>query len=139
MTSSTVISKILMVSALSLGLNAVAMAEGKPSHPDLSATPRNTATENQTPGEASADEVKAHRSKPDKKTSDAEIIKRIKAALAKDNGLQDQNIAIETKGGVARITGTVSNDDVYKKTVATAEKVEGVTKVEAAGLRVKND
>ncbi len=139
MTDSTTIRKLLITSALSFGLSAGAMAADKASHPNLSATPENATLEKKTPGEANAKEVADYKTNAGKHTNDEEISKRIKAVLAEDKGLQGQNITVETKGGVATIAGTVSDEDALKKTVAAAEKVEGVIKVEAAGLRVKAD
>ncbi|GEM_PF-1881125 len=139
MTDSTTIRKLLITSALSFGLSAGAIADDKASHPNLSATPENATLEKKTPGEANAQEVANYKTNAGEQANDEEISKRVKAVLAQDKGLQGQNITVETKGGVTMIAGTVSSEDAYKKTVAAAKKVDGVTKVEATGLRVKSN
>lgn len=137
MTHSTTISKLLLTSALSFGLNTTVMAEEKPSHPDLSATTGKAAIEKKTPGEASAQEVKNHRANPEEKISDAEITKKIKADLTAHKELESTNITVETNNGVATLTGTVPSDIEHKRAVTAAKSIKGVNKVNAAGLKVK--
>lgn len=139
MTNPKIISKFLITSALSFGLSAGAMAEDRPSHPDLSATANKAATEKKTPGEANAHEVSKHRANATENASDAEITKQVKAQLTADKDLQTKDISVQTNKGVTTLTGTVSNDSEHKKVTAIAEKVQGVSKVDSTGLKVKAD
>lgn len=136
MSHSTTTFKLLLASALSVGLSTSVMAEERPSHPDLSATTGKT-VEKKTPGEANAQEVKAHRADAEEKISDAEITKKIKSELTSNKELQGADISVKTNNGLATLTGTVASDNEHKKAVATAEGVKGVNKVDAAGLKVK--
>ncbi|MGE8517282.1 MAG: BON domain-containing protein [Alcaligenes nematophilus] len=137
MTNSTTISKLLAASALSFGLSAGAMAEDRPSHPDLSATAGKGAAEEKTPGEASAKEVHNRGADTQQNTPDAEITKQVKARLAAQKELQGNTISVETKNGVTKLTGAVSDDKLLKKAISDAESIKGVSKVDATGLTVK--
>lgn len=136
MTNSTTISKLLAASALSFGLSAGALAEDRPSHPDLSATAGKGAAEEKTPGEANAKEVHNRGADAQVNASDAEITKQVKAHLAAQKELQGNSISIETKNGVITLTGTVSNDKQLKQAVSETESIKGVSKVDATGLTV---
>lgn len=137
MTNSTTISKLLAASALSLGLSAGAMAEDRPSHPDLSATAGKGAAEEKTSGEANAKEVHNRGADTQQNTSDAEITKQVKARLAAQKELQGNTISVETKNGVTKLTGAVSDDKQLQKAISDAESIKGVSKVDATGLTVK--
>lgn len=137
MTNSTTISKLLAASALSFGLSAGAMAEDRPSHPDLSATAGKGAAEEKTPGEANAKEVHNREADTQQNTPDAEITKQVKARLAAQKEQQGNTISVETKNGVTKLTGAVSDDKQLKKAISDAESIKGVSKVDATGLTVK--
>lgn len=137
MINSTTISKLLAASALSFGLSAGAMAEDRPSHPDLSATAGKGATEEKTPGEANAKEVHNRGASAQENAPDAEVTKQVKAHLAAQKELQGNSISVETKNGVTTLTGTVSDDKQLKQAVSEAESIKGVSKVNATGLTVK--
>lgn len=137
MTNSTTISKLLAASALSFGLSTGAMAEDRPSHPDLSATAGKGAAEEKTPGEANAKEVHNRGADAQVNASDAEITKQVKAHLVAQKGLQSNSISVETKNGVITLTGKVSDDKQLKQAISEVESIKGVSKVDAAGLTVK--
>jgi hyperosmotically inducible protein len=137
MTNSKTNSKLLAASALSVGLSAGALAEDRPSHPDLSATAGKGAAEEKTPGEANAKEVHNRGADAQVNASDAEITKQVKAHLAAQKELQGNSISVETKNGVITLTGTVSDDKLLKQAVSEAESIKGVSKVDATGLTVK--
>ncbi|MDT0217293.1 BON domain-containing protein [Alcaligenes sp. AB3] len=137
MTNSTTISKLLAASALSFGLSAGALAEDRPSHPDLSATAGKGAAEEKTPGEANAKEVHNRGADAHENAPDAEITKQVKAHLAAQKGLQSNSISVETKNGVITLTGKVSDDKQLKQAISEVESIKGVSKVDAAGLTVK--
>lgn len=137
MTNSTTISKLLVISALSFGLNAGAVAEDRPAHPDLSATAGKGTAEEKTPGEANAKEVSSRRAVTQENASDAVITKQVKEQLATEKELQGKTISVGTKDGVATLTGVVSDDNQLKKAISVAESIKGVSKVDTAGLTVK--
>lgn len=139
MTNSTTISKLLAASAISFGLSAGALAEDRPSHPDLSATAGKGAAEEKTPGEANAKEVHNRGADAHENAPDAEITKQVKAHLAAQKELQGNSISVETKNGVITLIGKVSDDKQLKQAVSEAESIKGVSKVDATGLTVKTN
>lgn len=139
MKKNELLSRLLMISALSFGVSAGAVAADKPAHPDLSATPPEAAAEKKTPGEASSQEVTAHQSTAADKTGDAAITKKIQTELRSNPELQGADISVNTQNGVATLTGTVPGDKEHQQAVATAERVQGVKKVDSAGLKLKSD
>lgn len=137
MKNNALLSRLLMISALSVGVSAGAVAADKPAHPDLSATPHQGAAEKKTPGEASSQDVTAHQSAVAEKTGDADITTKIQTELRSNTELQGADISVNTQNGVVTLTGTVPGDKEHKQVVATAERVQGVKKVDSAGLKLK--
>lgn len=137
MKNNALLSRLLSISALSIGLSAGAIAADKPAHPDLSATPQEAAAEKKTPGEASSQDVTAHQSAGAEKTGDADITAKIQTELRSNTELQGVDISVNTQNGIATLTGTVPGDKEHKQAVATAERVQGVKKVDSAGLKLK--
>ncbi|NLD69620.1 MAG: BON domain-containing protein [Limnobacter sp.] len=60
---------------------------------------------------------------------DATITAKIKAALVGDAATRTGNIAVDTKGGIVVLEGTVVDDAQALRAIALARAVEGVRSV----------
>ena len=69
---------------------------------------------------------------------DAEIEDEVEKAVGTERSLKDVSIHVEVRDGVARLSGTVPNEDERLAAVTKASRVDGVRKVED-DLRVKRD
>jgi hyperosmotically inducible periplasmic protein len=62
--------------------------------------------------------------------ADDEIEAKVKSAIAADNALKDQQIAVEANAGVVTMSGTVDTQAVKTKAAEVAGKVDGVSRVD---------
>ena len=63
--------------------------------------------------------------------SDTMVTGKVKAAIASDNGLKDNDISVKTENGVVTLSGSVKSPDQVTLATALAQRQEGVSRVES--------
>jgi hyperosmotically inducible protein len=69
--------------------------------------------------------------------NDTWITTKVKAELATTDGVKSNDIDVKTVNGVVTLTGVLPTELSVKKAIAAAESIQGVTKVDHAGLKTK--
>ena len=67
--------------------------------------------------------------------SDTWITTKVKAELATTDGVKSNDISVKTIDGVVTLTGVLGTPLAVKKAIAAAESIQGVKKVDHAGLK----
>lgn len=67
--------------------------------------------------------------------SDTWITTKVKAELATTDNVDSLDVDVETVNGVVHLTGNTRSDVERKKAIAAARSVQGVSKVDASGLK----
>ena len=75
---------------------------------------------------------------PEVATDDATVEQRVRSEAFRDLGASIGDVEVEVENGTARVSGSVSNDDVASDLVARVAKIEGVENVTAM-LHVASD
>lgn len=70
--------------------------------------------------------------------SDSWITTKVKSELMADNLGEGFDVKVSTENGVVSLSGSLQNQDAVDQVTALASEVEGVTRVNASNLVVKN-
>ena len=62
--------------------------------------------------------------------TDTIVTGKVKAAIASDTGMKDNDISVTTENGVVTLTGSVKSPDQVTLAAALAQRQEGVRRVE---------
>jgi hyperosmotically inducible protein len=62
----------------------------------------------------------------------------VKTELADTHGMKSTDIAVKTIDGVVTLSGVLATDIAVRKSVAAAQGVKGVKRVDSAGLKSKD-
>ncbi|WP_244108412.1 BON domain-containing protein [Burkholderia anthina] len=116
----TALQRILIVSAVALGIAAVSGVARAASGP-ASATVSGGASAAEPVSPASADHAR--------RADDRRLRRRVSAALARTRGLNATRIVVRVHGGVVTLRGGVSDDGQVAMAVDAARQVDGVTQV----------
>ena len=73
----------------------------------------------------------------DHPVNDTWITTKVKAELATTDGVKSTDVDVKTVNGVVTLTGVLPTEVAVKKAVAAAESIQGVKKVDHAGLKSK--
>jgi len=88
--------------------------------PNAPASSATTASSTAATGPASANAV-----------TDTVLTGKVKAAIASDSSLKDNDISVKTENGVVTLSGTVKSQDQVTLATALAQRQEGVSRVES--------
>ncbi len=66
------------------------------------------------------------------KLDDTMLTGKVKTALMNDEAVKSGQINVESKGGIVQLGGFVSGEDMRKRAIEVAAKVDGVKKVDSA-------
>lgn len=69
--------------------------------------------------------------------TDTWITTKVKAELAKTDGVKSNEISVETTNGVVTLIGVLESKTAVEKAVAATRSIKGVTSVDSSGLKVR--
>ncbi|MBH1433338.1 BON domain-containing protein [Stenotrophomonas maltophilia] len=78
----------------------------------------------------------ADRHESNEPVTDSWITTKVKADLLASSNVPGTEIKVETVNGVVSLSGTVATQAEHDKAVTTAKGIKGVTRVDAAALKV---
>ncbi|MBD8636102.1 BON domain-containing protein [Stenotrophomonas sp. 169] len=85
---------------------------------------------------AGHDKTHADRHDSNEPVTDTWITTKVKGDLAVSSNVPATDISVTTVNGVVSLSGNVANKAEHDKAVATAKNIKGVTRVDAAQLKV---
>ncbi|HDS1579708.1 BON domain-containing protein [uncultured Stenotrophomonas sp.] len=116
--------RTLIASALTLGL-ALSSSAAFAKDPAAKSPPKTDAAM-----------THADRHESNEPVTDSWITTKVKADLLASSNVPGTEIKVETVNGVVSLSGTVATKAEHDKAVTTAKGIKGVTRVDAAALKV---